>query len=108
MQFKHVLISRHAMQAVYILRDEGELGNPLFEFDKRVMPGVGARAFDGFAPPRVPIPDEFGIAGKRIGRGEVFGLVLRPQAGLRVAEGAESAFLRGAGSSQRDQFDNLH
>ena len=104
MQFEQVASPCHAMQTVYILSDEGKLGNLRFELNEGEMTGIGSHPFDGFTPPRVPIPDEFGVAGKGFGRGKVFGLVLRPESRLRIAEGAESAFLRDAGSGQRDQF----
>lgn len=91
------------MQTVDILGDERKLGGVLFHLSQRVMTGVWPDPFDRLSPPGIPIPDELRVAPKGFRGGQILGPVLRPQAGLRVAEGAESALLRDSGPGQGDQ-----
>ena len=103
-QFKDISTAGHTVQSVHVLGDQAKIGNALFQVHEGVMPRVWPHAFDGFAPPGVPVPDEFGVAGKRLRRGKILRLILRPQAALRITEGAETAFLRDSSPGQRDQF----
>jgi len=60
-QFKHILISRHAMQAIHVLGDDGKSWDMLFDHSQSLMSAVGARGFDSFTPPGIPVPDQFGV-----------------------------------------------
>ena len=67
------------VQAIDVLRDEGEARLALFEFHQGAVGGVGLRFGDDLAPPVVPFPHQFRIPGERFGVGEFFGLVIFPQ-----------------------------
>ncbi|HUG34167.1 MAG TPA: M28 family peptidase [Anaerolineales bacterium] len=53
-----------------------QIGVVLFNLRQCIMTRVGTHTFHGFAPPPVPVPDQFGIARKRLGRGKILRLVL--------------------------------
>src|SRR6476646_450674 len=90
------------MQIVHILCDQRELWNTSLHLHQRVMTGVRAYGFDSFAPPGIPIPDQLRITGESIRGGELSWLVLRPESGLSITEGPQSAFLRDPRSRQNN------
>ena len=92
---------RFAMQAIHVLRDEREVRDTLLHLRQREVTGVRLHATHFFAAHGVPVPDQFRVARERFGGGQIFGTVLRPKSRLRVAEGAESRFLRDARPGQR-------
>ena len=78
MQLQDIFIACHAMQAIYILRDKGKLGDMLFDLDQSIVTGIGSHTFDSFPPPCVPVPDQFGVAGKGFWGSQIFGFILCP------------------------------
>lgn len=64
MQFKYVLAPGKTVKTVHILCDQGEFRNPVFHFYESIMTGIWPHTFDRLPAPGIPIPDEFGIAGK--------------------------------------------
>jgi hypothetical protein len=60
-----------------------------------------------FAPPGVPILDEFGIALERFGRREFLGPEFAPKTSLRIAKSCETALSRNSGTSERDNLPRI-
>jgi hypothetical protein len=55
MQFQHPAATGHVVQAVYILRDQGEVRLLNFQAHQRGMPGVRPGLMNRFPPPVVVV-----------------------------------------------------
>jgi hypothetical protein len=99
-EFNDVPASGELVEAIHILRDEVELRKVGFHFDQSEVRGVWLRARDEFPPPRIPFPNETGIASEGARSGQFLGTELRPQAGLSIPKCRDAAFRRYACASK--------
>ena len=70
------------MQAVDILRDQGQLRYVAGQLGKRDMSRIGAGFGNKFAAPSIPAPDEFGVRSKSFRGSEIQRVVLCRQTAL--------------------------
>ena len=98
-QFDDVATAGGAVEAVDILRDEGEFGSLLLEAGERAMTWIGLGGGDALAAPVVPFPGEFGIAREGFRSSELLGPVVVPQA-ARAAESGDAALGGNAGAGE--------
>jgi len=89
-EFQHERTSGLLMVAVHVLGDDRDRGG-VFELGQGAMGGVGLGGGNEAAPPVVPAPDQFGIGGERLGRGQFLGAVTAPEAVVLAAEGRDAA-----------------
>lgn len=88
------------MEPIDILRDEREPRLHRRELGERKVRGIWIGSGDQAAPPLIPIPDERRVLRKRARCRKRFGIVLRPEAGLRVPERWHTAGCGNARSRQ--------
>jgi hypothetical protein len=99
-QLDHAGTAGRAVQAVDVLRDQPKIDAAL-DRSERAMTRVRSGLADQFAPPRVPVPDEFRIARERRRRRELLRIVFRPEPGLRIAKRRHAGFGGNARAGQR-------
>ena len=99
MQFQHLMAAGPPVQAIHVLGDQGELGDPSFHRYQGDMAGVRFGLPHPFLPPGVPFPDQLRVAAEGIRRCQFFRVVARPQPGLGFAEGRHAALGGDAGAS---------
>lgn len=100
MQFDYASIPCPGVESIHILGEQAQARDESGEFCQGVVPRIGFHGIRPFAPQFVPIPHQFGIGQKSLGRSQVFWAILRPQADLGITKGAQAAFLRNARTSQ--------
>src|SRR5215212_4131929 len=106
-QLDHITAASPLVQAVYVLGGEGELREEPLEFRNSQVSRVRMSFRDELAPPRVPVPDEFGIAGERLRCREFLGIEARPQAGLGLSKGRNAALGGDARSGENDRLGRV-
>lgn len=102
MEFDDVAAAGALVEAVHVLGDERELREEFFHFDQSEVGGIWFGIGDEFAPPFVPFPDEAGISPEGARRGEVFGAIFGPKAGLGIAKSGDAAFGGDARASENN------
>ena len=99
MKFQHVAAAGLLVVAVHVLGDQ-RLGAVVFESRQGLVGGVGLGLGDQSPAPIIPTPDQFGIAGEGLGRGQFLGAVAAPETVLFSAEGGDAT---GGGNSRSGQ-----
>ena len=99
-QFNNIAAAGTRVQSIDILGDQCEFGHARLELCQRLMSHVRRRLRNQAAAPLIPVPDQFGIAPKCRGIGQILGAKTRPQAGLGIAEGRHAALGGNAGARQ--------
>lgn len=99
-QLENPAAAGEIVQAVDVLRDQGEGGLAALQFGERAMGGVGRGFGDLPPPPVIPLPHQARVAPESFRRGQVFGLKTLPQA-ARTAKGGNAAG-RGDSGSRHD------
>ena len=88
------------VQAINVLSDKGETGSAALQIGQRPVPRIWLCPRDKFAPPLVPLPDQAGVSGKRLGGRELLRVEARPEPGLGFAERRNTALGRDARAGQ--------
>ena len=92
------------VKPVNILSDEQKVRVAFFDFDQGQMSGIRFCFECLFAPPRVPLLNEFRISPECFGGRDLFRFKFAPKTSLSVAEGGEPAFGGNSSSSEDDNF----
>jgi len=98
-ELDHLTAARALVQPIDILGDERD-PRALLQVGQRPVGRVRLGGRDQPAPPVVPAPDQFGIAGESRRRGQVLGSIAAPQRVGAAPEGRDAAAGRDAGSGQ--------
>jgi hypothetical protein len=80
MQVQYVGAACTFVQIVYVLGDNGELGNMACQRGNGKVSGIGLRLEHLHAPPFVPAPHQLRVFAKGAGCGKVLGVKSFPQA----------------------------
>ena len=99
-ELDHLRRAGALMQPVDVLRDDHDLGEQLLELGDGPVAGVGLSVGRHAEAVLVPAPDERRVLAIRLRRGQLHRVVLRPQAGLGLAEGGDAGLLADAGSGE--------
>ena len=92
------------MEAVDVLRHHADPGEHAPQLGDRDVPRVGRGRRRRAEAVLVPDPDELGLAHVRFVGGELHRVVLRPEAGLGLAEGGDARLLAHTGAREHDQL----
>ena len=93
-QFHHVLAAGPFVQAIHVLRHQGEpFRVSALHFRQGEVPGIGLRRMDQAAQPVIPFPNQAGIARKGLGGAKLFRRIISPQP-IRSPKGRNMALRR--------------
>src|SRR5208283_4773694 len=82
--------ARAVVQTIHVLGDEGKPRFAGFQLRQGEVRRVGRGLGDQLTPPVVPLPHQARVARKSFGRGQIFGPVILPQAGVPSGSAAKS------------------
>ncbi len=91
------------VEAIHVLRDDGETGLLAFQLDEGVVSCIRLAIPQGAATFLVKTPDERGVGSEGFRRGQFLGIVLRPEAGEGIAEGGDAGLGAHAGAGEDDE-----
>ena len=106
MQLENLAAAGQVVQAIHILRDQGETRLALFNLDQRAVRGVWLRFGDGLTARIVPLPNQARVASEGFGRGQIFGFVALPKA-ASAAKSGDAALGGNACARQNDNRSGL-
>lgn len=104
MKVNHLGAARAFMQIVYILRDDGQLGNVPGQCCNCQVSAIGGGTPHFHAQPFVPTPDQILVGAIGGGGGQVLNIKALPQAGEGVTKGGDAAFSRNPGAGKDDDM----
>ena len=99
-EFDDFRAARPLVQAIDVLRHQGEPPYAFRQAGQRVMSRIRHSFGNQLTTPAIPAPDQRRIAFECLGGCKFERIVLRPQAGLRVAERRHATFRGDAGTGK--------
>jgi hypothetical protein len=90
-ELQHIFAPGSVVESIDVLGDEGEAGDPFFEFDQREMTFIGSEGSQYLSSPVIEFPDKPWVSRKRLGCCKIRCAILPPYA-FFTSEGGNSRF----------------